>query len=524
MKTIRRISQIAFFGLFLYLIAVTVYPLGSRIPVDLFLRLDPLVAGASMLAGRVIIPGMLISLAVVGITLLLGRVFCGWICPLGTTLDAADVLLFRKKKRQDTIQLHRWKYYLLAGLGVTALFSTSAVYLLDPISLITRTVTLAFVAPVQLALRYVAESSYAWSDSSFRPLASVGEWLSGILWSHAFISDPQIYYRQGLLVLMIFVGIVALNSLSRRFWCRSLCPLGALLGLLSYAPILKRFVGPECNDCAKCVTDCKVGAIPADPRLTRSAECVECFNCVAICPEEAISYRFGLPPRKRRDTSLNLYRRRLLLGAVAGVGFAALVRTDPGRKRAIDGALPVKLSSPVLIRAPGAVPEDEFVGRCTRCAECMKVCPTTGLQPALHEAGIEGFWTPILVPRIGYCTEMCNLCGEVCPTDSIQPFEIEEKKHIFIGLAVIDRSQCIAWYADRTCLVCDEYCSYKALEWKEVDGMQRPFINEKKCVGCGICEGVCPIQPVAAIRVFSHGDKRHMTREEQKEWAEQELE
>jgi len=150
----------------------------------------------------------------------------------------------------------------------------------------------------------------------------------------------------------------------------------------------------------------------------------------------------------------------------------------------------------------------------------MKVCPTNGLQPALTEAGIEGLWTPILVPKIGECAQNCNLCSKVCPTQAIQPFEKDEKQHIFIGTAVIDRSQCIVWNGDKACLICEEYCSYLAVHFREVDGVRRPFVNEKKCTGCGKCESACPIQPQAAIRVFSFGDKRHMSREEQKFWSE----
>jgi len=517
-RTIRRVSQIVFFGLFLVLICVTAYPLKPGIPVDLFVKLDPLAALASMLAARTFIAAMWPALVVIGITILLGRVFCGWVCPLGTTLDASDKLFFRGKRR-GTAQLRGLKYYILVGLLVSALFSTQAVYLLDPLSLLTRTVVLVFIAPIQMAFRWLAEMFYGLSSGGLGPIASVGTWLSDRVGAWQFVSGPQLYFRQALLVLAVFVAIVGLNSLTRRFWCRNLCPLGALLGLLSYVPILKRVVSDECTDCARCTNDCKMAAIHEDPRLTRTTECIECFNCAPICPTDAVSFRFRPKPELHPETRLDLPRRRVLQGAAVGLGLAAMVKIDPARKRALGGTSSVKLSSPELIRPPGAVEEDDFVARCVRCGECMKVCPTNGLQPALHEAGIEGFWTPILVPRIGCCTQECNACGEVCPTDAVRPFKIEEKKHIFIATAVIERDQCIAWNSNRTCLVCDEYCSYKAIEWKMVEGTKRPFVNEKACVGCGICESACPIQPVAAIRVYSFGDKRHMTREEQKSWA-----
>ena len=486
-RRIRRISQIFFLVLFLYLVWITAYPPKPGVPVDLFTRLDPLVAGASMLAARAFIPGMMLSLVIVGITILLGRIFCGWICPLGTTLDASDKVFFRRKSRRRPIQARRLKYYILAALFVSAIFGMQAVYLLDPLSLLTRTVVLAFLAPLQMAVRWLAGAIYSFSFGSCS-VATMGIWLNDRIDAWQFLSGPQLHFRHGLVVLAIFVIIVGLNGLSRRFWCRNLCPLGALLGLLSRVPVLKRVVNESCPECAKCTGDCKMAAILENPRLTRTSECIECFNCVKVCPADAVHFGFMLKPNLRPEIGLDLSRRRLLIGAGVGMAMAA---TKFGKASDSQARL--------LIRPPGSVEEDQFAAKCIRCGACMKVCPTNGLQPALREAGLEGFWTPVLVPRIGCCTEQCNACGEVCPTDAIEPFKIEDKKHIFIGTAVIDRKHCIAWDEDKKCLVCDEYCSYQAVEWKVVDGFKRPFVDKKKCVGCGICEFACPIKPAAII-------------------------
>lgn len=513
-RNIRRLSQLLFFGLFVHLVGKTSYPLTSKIPVDLFTRVDPLVAGAAMLASRAIIHSTLVSLVVLAMTLLLGRVFCGWICPMGTTLDISDRLFFRGKRKKDAPNPRNWKYYILAGLLVTSLFTVQAVYLLDPLCLLTRTIVLVFVGPAQFAVRSLFQVFYGWSGSSIGPVSSAGMWLSGVMGNWPIMNGPQYYYREAMLVLAVFAVIVGLNSLTRRFWCRNLCPLGALLGLFAQVPILKRVVSSGCTDCGKCVRGCNMGAIPKAPRLTRSPECIECFDCVADCPPKAI--RFGLKPKPEfhPETKFDPARRRVLQGAGVGLAFVAMATVDPGRKRALSDTAPTKLSSQDLLRPPGSVPENEFINRCVRCGACMKACPTNGLQPAIHEAGIEGFWTPVLVPRIGCCTQECNACGQVCPTDAIEPFKIEDKPHIFIGTAGIDRSQCIAWARGKKCLVCDEYCSYKAIEWKDVPGEgRRPQVNEDKCVGCGICESACPIQPVAAIRVSSRGDRREANRQ-----------
>jgi len=150
----------------------------------------------------------------------------------------------------------------------------------------------------------------------------------------------------------------------------------------------------------------------------------------------------------------------------------------------------------------------------------MKACPTNAIQPAFGEGGLEALATPILVPRIGPCTQPCNLCGRVCPTQAISPFSVEEKAHLYIGTAAVDRSSCIAWAAGRQCLICDEACSYNAISQQVVDGTEMPVVNEQICVGCGMCEWVCPVEPLGAIRVFSAGDRRHLTRQAQRQLRE----
>ncbi|MCL6518433.1 MAG: 4Fe-4S binding protein [Armatimonadetes bacterium] len=520
-KTVRRICQIIFLAFFLVLILITAYPFEHNLATDFFVQLSPLVAlGASIASRTLIWEAISFSLIIIVLSIILGRVFCGWICPLGTTLDISDVLFFQNRRKKASNSPRKIKYYILSGLFMTALFSTQAIYLLDPMCLFTRTVVLAFIAPVQMMLKWLNELGTAWSSGTFEPTIWLGTKISSFLGMRPFISNTQVYFRSSLIVFAIFATIIGLNSISRRFWCRNLCPLGALLGLFSLSPILKRKVGIKCNECSRCTTDCKMDAIPKTPRLTQATECIVCFDCVEICPQNTVSFGIRLKSERHKETALDISRRHVLQGAGIGLAFAALVKVDPARKLAINGEMPIKLSSDTLIRPPGSVAEDKFIARCVRCGMCMKACPTNGLQPAFHEAGIEGFWTPILMPRIGYCQEDCNICGSICPTNAIEPFGTAEKKHIFIGTACIDRSKCIAWYADKKCLVCDEHCSYKAIYWKVVDGNNRPFVNEKKCVGCGICEAKCPIQPSAAIRVFSYGDKRHMTRDEQKTWSE----
>lgn len=504
MENLRRVVQVLSFVAFLYLFALTIgrfdYAskqniLTSKAPIDTFFRIDPLLGAATMIATRKLISVMLIyGMPIVLLTVFAGRFFCGWICPLGTTLDATDTLFYRKRKHTKPITKSRnIKYYVLAGMLIAAAFGSQIAYLMDPITIITRAFTFAVFPIVTLTMRAGISVPYV-------------------------PSDVQYFFRFNFLAAVILIGILAANSISRRYWCRNLCPLGALLGLLSRFSIIRRMVKSDCIGCKKCIPDCKMGAILDDPTQYTAPECIYCYSCTPVCPN--LSTRIA--PSMQSEgyhTELDVNRRRIFQAAGVGLLIAALGKTNVAAKNSRTGN--VKTSSDVLIRPPGALPEDEFVDRCIRCSECMKVCPTNGLQPALAEAGFEGIWTPVLVSRIGECTRQCNLCSQVCSTQAIQTFEVEEKKHIYIGRAVIDRSQCIAWNSNKQCLVCDECCSYRAVEWKIVEGIRRPFVEEHKCVGCGICENVCPIQPTAAIRAFSFGDKRHMTREAQKAFFEQ---
>lgn len=502
-KSIRRISQILFFGLFIYLISITAYPLKEWPEVHIFLSIDPLIALSTMLSSRSFIESLLVApLVIVVLTLILGRVFCGWLCPMGTTLDISDKIFFRKRRKRRPLVIRKLKYYILAALIAASLFTTQAVYLLDPISLLTRTVVIVFVAPVQMSLKWLADHFYEWSSAT-GTFGNASLWISDRLNDMQPVSGTQLHFRQVVPVLVIFLVIIGLNKISRRFWCRNLCPLGALLGLLSRVPLLKRVVSSSCNKCHRCIPDCKMAAIPDNPDLTRTAECIECFDCVQVCPQDSISFKFRTGSVRSRETAIDLSRRRLVLGVGAGLAAAALVKADPVRK--IVSARPVEIGSKFLIRPPGADVESAFVDKCVRCGECMKVCPTGGLQPCITEAGIEGFWTPTLVPRIGACMFTCSACSKVCPSEAIRKYELEEKKNIHIGTADVDDTRCIAWAEGKKCLVCHEFCPYGAIRIEYKNGIGCPVVKPGACVGCGNCEFGCPVIPIAAIRVHPPG-------------------
>lgn len=516
MKTARRATQLFFLLLFALLFALTYGRLdfsagalrvASPLPVDLFVLIDPLIAGTAMLASRTFVPLLLYwSIPVLVLTILFGRAFCGWVCPLGTCIDAADHIV-RPRVERRTPRERSWpklKYHVLAGLLVTAAAGAQMVWLMDPQALLVRGLTLGAVAPVQMAARALEQAPV---------VGDAGKALSGLF------PEQQTNYRQGLVAGGMLVAILLGGLLSRRFWCRSLCPLGALLGLLARIPVFRRSITSACNECTLCQMDCKMDAIGERGVANNSAECIYCYSCVSICKKDAAAIGVRQP---EQTVPLNLSRRHLLAGIGAGAVWGLAARTGMAERPTRDGTS--RLGSLHLIRPPGAVAEDHFTELCTRCGECMKVCPTNALQPALGEAGLGGIWTPVLVPRAGECTQKCTLCGDVCPTDAIQPFTVSEKDYLYIGRAVIDRSTCVVWESGKQCLVCDEVCSYDAIYWRKEGGLKRPHVDAARCVGCGICENNCPVGgPDAAIRVTCEGDKRSLSRAEQKAWREANL-
>jgi ferredoxin len=472
----RRALQTLSLAAFLYLFWRVFLPLPRALPLDLYQRLDPLHLLSTSLAGRMVGVALWSGALMLMLAPLLGRAFCGWLCPLGTAVDAVDLLLFRRRmggKYRARLR-QRWKYYLLVGLAGAAALGLQLAYLADPLTIAFRTLTVV----VDGGLRWV------WNGLVWQRLG-----LGPFLWDRGIRLAPLAGVTfHGVWFLSVFAfALVALGAVHRRFWCNSLCPLGALLGALSRFSLVRRIVGSSCNECGVCSRWCKMGALSETGRVNVS-ECVLCLNCMWRCPKQAIGF---LGARVRRDADyLPSLPRRRVLGALA-LGVACGLAEPILRQR--------QSRNPLALRPPGAVPEEKFVDLCVRCGECWRACPTNALQPALGEAGLAGLFTPILVPAIGWCDAPCNLCGQLCPTQAIRALEVEQKKTYKIGLSSINRDLCIAWADRQACVVCQEVCAYSAIVFQRFRGVNCPVMMEDRCVGCGQCQFNCPATPVKAI-------------------------
>lgn len=485
-----------------------------------FFAADPLILLLTWLSAHAVPLVLLWSLAVIGATLLLGRVFCGWICPLGSIHAAASHMLRPRRPgpadRDHWSPWQRTKYYVLIGLVAMALFGVHWGAIWDPLVLLYRTTAAAILPAGWWAIEepwIAAHQPDAWAGS-----LAVGKLLEPAYqaFRHGIYLEPHpgAFLGAGL-ILALFIALVLLNAYRRRFWCRYLCPLGALLGIFSLRPLLGRATRQaDCNQCDLCGMACHGAAAGGPGQPWRPSECLGCFNCTESCPRAALGFQWVAPWRKQPGAAgVGLSRRAMVGAALGGLAALPIFRVWPQSR--------ARTFQPDLIRPPGARPEREFLARCTGCGLCIKVCPTGGLQPTFAEAGLEGIWTPRLVPQLGFCDYECNLCGQVCPTQAIQPLSLEEKQKVRIGVAVIDVTRCLPYAYGRTCITCEEQCPvvpHKAIYALDVivelrNGekrlVQQPHVDPALCIGCGKCENVCPYRDRPAIRVSSANEARH---------------
>jgi len=498
MKQIRaaRLSQLLFLLIFVALFIQTEYRGSDEISlaVNSFLRADPLVLTTYVLATRTFTLLLLPALLVLAFTLLLGRFFCGWLCPLGTILDLITARIKKTAPRQ--FLKGNFKYWLLLPLLAAALFNMNLAGLLDPISILIRVFTFFLYPLFGNAVRQ------GWIGL-YRLLGDNRDFLEpgyGLLRDY-LLPFRETFYPLAFLSALVFLGIVFLERYERRNWCRNLCPLGTLLGIAGSFSLFKRLPARLCPDCGACAALCPTSF---DREILNEAECIRCLACRRGCSRELVAFPFA--PSANLDQT-HLPERRLLLGGlVSGFFLSGLFRFRfPGENER-------------LLRPPGVTEEKEFLQKCVRCGECMKVCLKNALYPAVHQAGLEGIYTPVVIPRLGYCEYNCTLCGQVCPTSAIPSLPVREKKRAVIGKAVFDKNHCLPYARKTNCIVCEEHCPIpqkairsEATEERDSSGkkfvLKKPYVVNELCTGCGICEHVCPLEGKAGVEVFVVKDR-----------------
>jgi polyferredoxin len=533
--TVRRISQVFFLALFLWFCVVS--SLGVEAwqlrgwPVSWFLQLDPLVALGTILTTGTLYVNLLWALVTVILTLILGRFFCGWVCPFGTMHHAVGYLGKRSRTLSERIAgnhfhaLQSVKFWILVFLLSAAAGSLLAAgvrrgFQSGPILWM---VVAASILMTGLTLRDIWGAKRkggavliglvgVWAAAGFLfagermigaslqtglldPIPLVYRSVNLVLLpladsSTQVLSVDQRYFEGAWLIGLLFVAALFMNLRIPRFYCRFVCPLGALFGVLSRYALWR--IGKTCSDCIQCglcEQDCEGGCEPLGQ--IRIPDCVLCMNCLDGCKHRVIGYRTQ-PSASGEIVSPNLSRRGVLIALASGVAVIPAVR--------LEGQLAANWN-PGLIRPPGALPEEEFLKRCIKCGQCMRVCPTNIIHPAGFEGGLEGVWTPILNYRVGTsgCQLNCIACGRLCPTAAIRSITLDEKKGlgtfepsgpIRVGTAFVDHGRCLPWAMDRPCIVCQENCpvSPKAIFVREHYSTVRAGLVSVKSIAPGRIE------------------------------------
>ncbi len=487
----RQTVQILSFSLFTLMVLWTATRPATVWTATGLVRLDPLSGIVAMLASRRFIAAFVPGLVLLALALVAGRFWCGWLCPLGSLIEWTSP---RKAGIAVPRRWHGVKYSLLLLILFAALLGSLSLLLLDPITIFVRTLAVA----VQPAFQWLVARLQAGLYRT-EVFAGVADALDGLL-RPAVLSYKQPFWQGLWPTVLLFAGLLGLNRIAPRFWCRYLCPLGALLGLASKVSWLKRRVDTSCVSCGACQRNCQMDAIDGSREYASDAgECIQCLDCLGDCPTGAI--RFQGTRSVDRGWEYDPNRRTVMgmLGAsLAGVALAN-VTTDAHHPQ--DG----------LLRPPGAS-EKDILAACVRCGTCLRACPTHGLQMSLGEGGLLAIGSPILVPRLGHCDYTCTACGTVCPTGAIPRLALEDKRLTVIGKAYVDEGLCLAWSGRVPCIVCEEMCPLpeKAITLVEVEAqgsawagqmLQAPVVNHELCIGCGLCENRCPVVGEAAIRV-----------------------
>lgn len=417
---------------------------------------------------------------VIIVTMIFGRVYCSFLCPLGTLQDF--FIAFSRKigwRRKHTFQKPRnlLRYFLLGAVIVTAsLGSMSLLSLFDPYSLLGRMIT-QFILPL-----------FLWMNNTAVRLMKYFH-------IYYFSKDTVPLIFTVLLVNGVFFILIVILSLRYgRLYCNTLCPVGALLGLISRVSFFKFTIDKTgCNACLSCAGVCKAGCIDTEKAVIDQSRCVGCFNCISTCPQSVICYR-PFVWKKKGDT-WSPARRGVMIGSLVAAGYILSLYYS-GIRHLIRTA---HASAAPPITPPGSVSLEHFTQSCSACHLCVSACPTKVLAPSLLEYGIGGLLQPKMNYPDSFCEYECNVCGKVCPTGAILPLTMEGKKITQIGKVDLLKDKCVVYINHQNCGACVEVCPTKTITFINKGNILYPIVDNRYCIGCGACSKACPTNPKSIV-------------------------
>jgi polyferredoxin len=432
------------------------------------------------------------------LSLIVGRVYCSVICPLGILQDIISFISRKFKKKTFRFKFARpksWLRYSLLGIAIIPLFlgSLTIVGLLDPYSNFGRI-----------------------SSDLFRPLyLACNNLLANLLinFNVYSIAPQELVHVNWITIIypvIVFSLILWLAYKWGRLYCNTVCPVGTFLGILSKFSLFKIAIDKSsCTKCAQCAFVCKSQCISIKDQEVDFTRCVGCFNCLKSCDNESITYKFAYTSAKdkkqiSKESNTDNSKRTFIAGGIllAGAlfGITRKVKGEEHETKNGKHLTPVKKNYPCS--PPGSKSINHFNNACTACHLCISACPNGVLQSSTLEYGLVGFLQPHLDATTGYCNYECTKCSEVCPNGAILPLTIEEKKLTQIGIVKFIKHNCVVYTDETLCGACSEHCPTKAVKMVPYkDTLNIPEVETDICVGCGACEHACPVRPHRAIYV-----------------------
>jgi ferredoxin len=427
---------------------------------------------------------------VVGLTIAFGRVYCSTICPLGTFQDFIIHLekkIHRKKRFEYKKAPFFFHYTVLIISGALAIFGSMVLLnLLEPFSNYGRVLT------------NLIEPLVIWTNNGL-------SYLLGQLNVYSLYNIPMRNVVISVLIVpVLFLALVAhMSYWHGRLFCNSLCPAGALLGLVSRFSILKIVIDEQsCNECGACERTCKANCIESDQKRIDFAACVGCFNCIKSCPTNGIVYSAPLKKKKSEVKLTTDASRRTFFKEIVTPAFGLLIPGAISKDSAAGGKSGYEESRKYPVSPPGSKSIEHFSSLCTACHLCVTACPTQVLYPSFLDYGVAGIFQPKMNYDASYCNYDCVICSQVCPSGAILPADTATKKLIQIGKANFFKDECVIVANKKDCAACSEHCPTKAVYTVPYQGkLKIPELNNDLCVGCGACEHACPTTPRKAIYV-----------------------
>lgn len=437
-----------------------------------------------------------IIVALILLTLLLGRVYCSVICPLGIMQDGFAWLGRKAKKNRYSYSKAKniLRYSLLAVMVLAIIAGINAIVaILAPYSAYGR-IAGSLLQPI-----------WIWGNNLLASWAEAHE-------SYSFYS-VDVWMKGSLTIIMAIITLLALAILAwknGRTYCNTICPVGTVLSFFSRFSLMRPVIDTKkCVNCRLCAKNCKSACIDIDSHKIDYSRCVTCFDCIGECKKGAITY--SLVTKKAtsaiKEEKIDESRRQFLTASAAIATAAAFSATD----KTVDGGLATIENKQIPNRKtrivpPGAKGRRNMNKHCTACQLCVSGCPNGVLRPSTD---FENFMQPQSSYERGYCRPECTRCSEVCPTGAICKISKAEKSSIQIGHAVWIKANCIPLTDGVECGNCARHCPTGAITMIESKvGPKIPAVNTERCIGCGACENLCPARPFSAIYVEGHENHR----------------